>query len=208
MLRIIAGRARGTRLEVAGAATRPMDGRARGALFNILQTELADARVLDLYAGSGALGLEALSRGAAECVFVERDLASAAALGRNLEAAGLAGGELSTLPAAAALCLLQARARSFSLVFFDPPFRQERSAGARAATVAELAAAAELLTPGGCLVWRLERRNFYPEDLPATLALADRREYGRSLLVFLRRRPAAAPAPPGEAPAAGAEGAR
>jgi 16S rRNA (guanine966-N2)-methyltransferase len=195
MLRIIAGRARGIKLEVpSGGATRPMDGRARGALFNILGAELSGARVLDLYAGSGSLGLEALSRGAAECVFVDRDRNSVRALQGNLEACGLEG-EVLALPVGAALKMLAARGCRFSLAFFDPPFRDERQPDSRAGVLQELAAVAELLLPGVRLVWRLERRNFHPEELPASLDVADRREYGRSLLVFLQPRAAVVPAP-------------
>jgi 16S rRNA (guanine966-N2)-methyltransferase len=174
-----------------------MDSRTRGALFNILAAEIPDARVLDLYAGSGSLGLEALSRGAAECVFVDRDRDSVSALQGNLAGSGLPGGEVLALPVGLALKTLAARDRCFSLVFFDPPFSQERQPGSRAGVIEELAAAAALLRPGGSLVWRLERRNFYPQELPASLEVADRREYGRSLLVFLQPRspvtPAAAP---------------
>ncbi|MDR3077975.1 MAG: RsmD family RNA methyltransferase, partial [Planctomycetota bacterium] len=84
-MRIISGSARRTVLEVAaGSDTRPLLEMARGALFNSLGERVAEASVLDLYAGSGALGLEALSRGAKSCLFVERDRAAAAALARNI----------------------------------------------------------------------------------------------------------------------------
>jgi 16S rRNA (guanine966-N2)-methyltransferase len=198
MLRIIAGRAKGVPLEVpSGGGTRPMDGRARGALFNILATEIPDAAVLDLYAGSGSLGLEALSRGAAGCVFVDRDRGSARALEINLASTRLEGGEVLSLPVGLALKTLAGRGRRFGIVFFDPPFREEREAASRNGVLAELAALAGLLEPGGCVVWRLERRNFHPEEVPASLQVADRREYGRSLLVFLRPLPAAVPEVPG-----------
>lgn len=188
MLRVIAGRARGLKLDVpSGGGTRPMDSRCRGALFNILAAKIPDARALDLYAGSGSLGLEALSRGAAECVFVDRDRDSIRALRGNL-AKTLLPGEVLALPVNVALKALKGRERDFDLVFFDPPFRQERDPAERSGVLAELAAVAELLAPGGRLVWRLERRNFYPQELPASLEVADRREYGRSLLVFLRLR--------------------
>ena len=187
MLRIIAGRAKGLALKVLpGGATRPMDGRARGALFNILLPELADARVLDLYAGSGALGLEALSRGASQCVFVEQSRQAARVLEENLARSDLPGGEVLGLPAGLALKTLAARGRNFSLAFFDPPFQDSRADASRAVLLAELAAVAALLSAAGSLVWRLERRNFHAEELPAGLVVADRREYGRSLLVFLR----------------------
>jgi len=194
MLRIIAGQAKGMSLEVpSGGGTRPMDGRARGALFNILAAEIPDASVLDLYAGSGSLGLEALSRGAASCVFVDRDRGAARALDANLAGTRLEGGEVLSLPVGLALKTLAARARRFGIAFFDPPFHEEREAASRSGVLAELSALAALVEPGGCVVWRLERRNFHPEEVPASLRVTDRREYGRSLLVFLRPLPAAVP---------------
>jgi len=197
MLRIIAGRSRGLTLDVPpGRGTRPMQALARGALFNILCGEIPDARVLDLYAGCGSLGLEALSRGAAECVFVESNRGAVECLEFNLERSGMAGGEVMNLPAAIAFKRLEAGGRSFSLIFYDPPFRNERTAGGRAGTAEELVAAATRLAPGGLIVWRLERCNFYAEDVPASLSAVDRREYGRSLLIFLR--PSAVGSPPAE----------
>ncbi len=195
MLRIIAGKAKGLNLQVpTGGGTRPMDSRGRGALFNILQTAVPDARVLDLYAGSGSLGLEALSRGAAGCVFVDRDRRAARTLGSNLDAARLDGGEVLSLPVGTALKTLASRGRRFDLIFFDPPFRDEREAASRRTVLDELAAAGRLLAPEGLLIWRLERRNFHPEELPAELEVTDRREYGRSLLIILRPGPGPAPA--------------
>lgn len=189
MLRLIAGRARGRRLAVpAERATRPMSGVARTALFNVLAAELPGARVLDLYAGSGALGLEALSRGAAECVFVERSRQAAAVLRENLAGSGLAGGEVLEAPAELALADLAARGRAFDVVFSDPPFAAARSAAGLAGLEAELAAAGGLLAPGGRLVLRLESRGPGAEPAPpAGLEAAGSRRYGRSRLVFLRR---------------------
>jgi 16S rRNA (guanine(966)-N(2))-methyltransferase RsmD len=199
-MRIIAGQAKGLTLKSpAGRSTRPMDGRARGALFNILTPRLDGARVLDLYAGSGSLGLEALSRGAESCVFVEKSRAAARMIEENLARSRLAGGEVKCLPASLAVKTLAASGPRFTLVFFDPPFPLSRSPGGRSGLLRELAAAAELLGPGGLAVWRLERQNYYPEELPAGLAPVDRREYGRSLLVFFEPRGPGAELPGGEA---------
>lgn len=121
-VRIIGGRWRNTRLPVADmAGLRPTSDRTRETLFNWLQPMLAGARVLDLFAGSGALGLEALSRGAREALLVERD----ARLCESLRAiAGrLEGGQAATVVHADALAFLRAPLHGrFDLVFLDPPF--------------------------------------------------------------------------------------
>jgi len=188
-VRVIAGQARGLTIKTPpGNSARPMDGRSRGALFNILAARLPGARVLDLYAGSGSLGLEALSRGAEGCTFVEMDRASAQLIEENLAVGRLSGGEVLAAPSAVAIKRLAARGASFSLAFFDPPFAASRTEAGRARLIRELEELSRLLDPDALAVWRLERRNFYPEELPAGLAPADRREYGRSLLVFLERR--------------------
>jgi 16S rRNA (guanine966-N2)-methyltransferase len=123
-VRIIAGRWRGTRLPVADAeGLRPTSDRVRETLFNWLQPMLPGARVLDLFAGSGALGLEALSRGAASAVLVERDPALAATLRASV--ARLQAEDCAQVACADALAFLRAQAGSparFDLVFLDPPF--------------------------------------------------------------------------------------
>lgn len=122
VVRIIGGRWRGTRLPVAElAGLRPTSDRVRETVFNWLMPALPGARVLDLFAGSGALGLEAVSRGAASAVLVERD----AGLARQLRetAARLPGGEAVTAAHADALGWLQsAPAAGFDVAFVDPPF--------------------------------------------------------------------------------------
>src|SRR4028119_593964 len=86
-MRIHSGEARGRKLKTReGKGTRPTDARARETLFNIIGERVVDARVLDLYAGTGAIGLEALSRGAAECVFVEQNAGACRVIRENLRA--------------------------------------------------------------------------------------------------------------------------
>lgn len=121
-VRIIGGRWRGTRLAVPDApGLRPTSDRARETLFNWLQPALPGARVLDLFAGTGALGLEALSRGAAEALLVERDPALARALEENLQP--LEGGAAARVVRADAVSLLAAPLHGrFDVVFLDPPF--------------------------------------------------------------------------------------
>lgn len=121
-VRIIGGRWRGTRLDVpAVPGLRPTGDRVRETLFNWLQPVLPGARVLDLFAGSGALGLEALSRGAASAVLVERDAKLAAAL--RATATRLQGGEAASVVCADAMAWLHGQADgSFDVAFVDPPF--------------------------------------------------------------------------------------
>jgi 16S rRNA (guanine966-N2)-methyltransferase len=121
-VRIVAGRWRGTRLPVADAeGLRPTSDRVRETLFNWLQPVLPGARVLDLFAGSGALGLEALSRGANDALLVERDAALAEALRQSV--ARLHAQDQATVVQADVLALLRAPLHGrFDVVFLDPPF--------------------------------------------------------------------------------------
>jgi 16S rRNA (guanine966-N2)-methyltransferase len=121
--RIVGGTAKGRRLAVPSRGTRPTSERAREALFNSLQSwlDLPGAAVLDLFAGSGAIGLEALSRGAELAWFVESDRAAAEVVRRNIAAVGLAGAQLHRAPAAAFLTGRRPD-RSFELAFLDPPY--------------------------------------------------------------------------------------
>lgn len=121
-MRVVAGTARGRRLEAPpGTETRPTSDRARGAIFNALHSlhAVVDRRVADLYAGSGALGIEALSRGAASCTFVERDRAASAVIEANLAHCGLVGG---TVVRADVMRWLEGTGGPFDLVLADPPY--------------------------------------------------------------------------------------
>ena len=138
-LRIIAGAFKGRILAPVQGRTRPTAAKVREAIFNILGAAVAEARVLDLFAGTGALGIEALSRGAAAAVFVEDQPEALKGLRRNLETLGLADrSQVLPLPVAAALRQLAARGAPFGLVFLDPPY----GGGVAAATLSALAASA------------------------------------------------------------------
>ena len=120
-MRIIAGRARGVQLEsLAGDATRPTLGRAKEGVFSSIQFLLPGAVVLDLYAGSGQLGLEALSRGAARCVFVDEAADAVRIIRQNIALCGFAA-EARVERTAAAAYVARA-AEPFDIVFLDPPF--------------------------------------------------------------------------------------
>lgn len=126
MTRVIAGAARGRRLAVpAGRLTRPTSDRAREGLFatvTSIRGQLDGARVLDLYAGSGAVGLEALSRGAQRVVFVEADIQAARVIRGNIEAVGLPGGHLLTGRVDRVLARGPAGQPGYDLVIADPPY--------------------------------------------------------------------------------------
>jgi 16S rRNA (guanine966-N2)-methyltransferase len=165
--RIIGGIAGGRRIAVPPRGTRPTTDRVRESLFNIVtaRRDLSGLAVLDLYAGSGALGLEALSRGAASALFVESDHRSAAVIARNIEALGLTGATLRRGPVAAVLAA--EIPASVDLVLADPPYDIEAAeveavlaalanGWVREGTVAvvERAAAGPPLTwPAGWSVW-------------------------------------------------------
>jgi 16S rRNA (guanine966-N2)-methyltransferase len=121
-MRIIAGSRKGARIFAPrGALTRPTGDRAREAAFSLIGP-VDGARVLDLFAGSGAMGLEALSRGAASATFVERDRAAADAILRNLDKLGLEGATVIRDDAARVLAVDAAAGRSYDLVLIDPPY--------------------------------------------------------------------------------------
>ncbi len=107
----------------SGGETRPAAARLRKSLFAVLADEIPGARVLDVCAGVGALGFEALSRGAAHCVFVERSRGVAERLGRSALRLGLAGADLRVGPAERLLPALRRRGGRFDLVFLDPPWK-------------------------------------------------------------------------------------
>ena len=123
-MRVLAGQSRGKRLKVPGGKSlRPTAARIKKSMFDILGTEVAEARVLDLFAGSGSLGIEALSLGAASCVFVEKNPATADVIAHNL---GLCGyrecSRILNFDFRKALSILSAENRGFDIVFVDPPY--------------------------------------------------------------------------------------
>lgn len=167
-MRIVAGTHGGRRLVAPkGRDVRPTSDRVREALFSILGERVAGARVLDLFAGTGALGLEALSRGAAAATFVDRDPATVRA---NLDALGLT----AEVHRRDALAYLRAAAGPFDLVFLDPPYR---AAAGLAAGLADTLP--RVLAPGGLVVSESDRRE--PLDLPP-LETLDERRYGDTLI--------------------------
>jgi 16S rRNA (guanine966-N2)-methyltransferase len=173
-LRVVAGSFKGRRLAAPrGTCTRPTADRVREALFSMLG-DVEDARVLDLYAGSGALGIEALSRGASVAVFVERDARAVAAIERNLAAVGA---EAQVMRQDVPRFLAGAEG-PFDLVFCDPPYD---SASRLAGTLAERLPA--VTTPDARIVTESDKRN--PLELP--FPLITERTYGDTRIAIHER---------------------
>ena len=172
-MRVVAGVHGGRRLVAPpGAATRPTSDRVREALFSVLGASVAGARVLDLYAGSGALGIEALSRGAAEAVFVDRAQPAITAIRANLAALGIEA-DVRRMQARTALRTAAGRGEAYDLVFLDPPYRR---AGELGRELSEALAA--VLAPGARVVSESDRRDVLALELP----LADERRYGDTVI--------------------------
>lgn len=181
-MRIIAGDCRGRKLTAfRGAATRPTADRVREAIFNILSDAVIGAQVLDLFAGTGALGLEALSRGARAAVFLDASLAAVRVIEKNI-----------------AICRMESRARAirwdirrglnrtlmeaapFDLAFMDPPYRENLICPALSRIIGN-----NLLRAGGLIVAEHGADDSLPADL-AGCVLTDRRAYGKTLVSFLK----------------------
>jgi 16S rRNA (guanine966-N2)-methyltransferase len=178
-MRIIAGAGRGRPIQAPpGLATRPTADRIRETLFSMLASRLGsfeELRIADLFAGSGALGLEALSRGAASAAFVESDAKAAAVIRRNAEKLGAAdrvrilGGSALALP----------RSEPFDLILADPPY----APGSGSAAVAAVAAAG-WLAPGG---WMSIETSRHDDVESGELVIDATRDVGRARLTLLRR---------------------
>jgi 16S rRNA (guanine966-N2)-methyltransferase len=172
-MRVIAGAWGGRRLRTpAGDATRPTSDRVREALFSVLGDRVCDARVLDLFAGSGALGIEALSRGAASATFVDSAPAAIKALRANLDTLG-AEAEVRRQDALRYLGSASSAARQYDLVLLDPPYRLAGRLGGELSAILP-----PVLAPGAVVVAESDRRTPLDLDLP----LHDERRYGDTLI--------------------------
>jgi 16S rRNA (guanine966-N2)-methyltransferase len=183
--RVIAGSARAIRLEAPGPGTRPLADRVKQTLFAILEPDLRGSRFLDLFAGSGAAGVEALSRGAAHATFVDRDAGAVRTIKANLERTGFATTGRTTLVRAEALAWLRSQATkrggAFDLALVDPPYDEPATLN-RA-----LDALGPLLAPNA----RVVAKHFWRSAPPASIGLlASERErrFGDTALTFYRRR--------------------
>lgn len=175
-MRVIAGTAGGlTLVAPRGQGTRPITDRVKETLFAILGERVPDARVLDLYAGSGAIGIEALSRGASHCTFVERDREALSALRANLEHTGLSS-SASVEAVGVERFLANAATGGWDLVVLDPPYAQR-------AIVTPLQSLGPHLRAGAAVVLKHHWRS----EVPAVEGLATTRErrFGETMLTFM-----------------------
>jgi 16S rRNA (guanine966-N2)-methyltransferase len=178
--RVIAGTARSIRLDAPGSGTRPLADRVKQTLFAILEPDLLGARFLDLFAGSGAAGIEALSRGAAHATFVERDVTAVQVIHANLERTGLAGERAEVVRGDALPWLRATPTRQYDLAVVDPPYDDT------VALAEALDALGSRVAPGGRVVakhfWRTP-----PPPVVGLLASERERRFGETALTFYRR---------------------
>lgn len=179
-MRIIAGSFKGRKLvSPRGAETRPTSDRVREAIFSVVGEMVRGASVLDLYSGTGAMGLEALSRGAKKTVFVEKGQAALKCLKMNIEAAGCQ--ERAQVVKGSVLTFLKKDDRNadFDLVFADPPY------AGNLGTLTLLAISKHVKPLKRCLIVLEHAPDKQPEPLPANLERVDTRKYGNVAVTFL-----------------------
>jgi 16S rRNA (guanine(966)-N(2))-methyltransferase RsmD len=182
-MRVIAGRYKGRRLEApTWDGLRPTSDKLRETLFNILAPRIEGARVCDGYAGTGAVGIEALSRGAAHVTFMERDRRAVALITANIVSSGAnehSSAATYTVETGDVEATLRTRSDAFDVIWLDPPYDHDSS---RTLTVA-----AEALAAGGLLV--LERATRREPSVPASLTRTRDVKSGDSTLTFFTRTP-------------------
>lgn len=184
-VRVIAGHHGGRMLGAPrGRTTHPMGERVRGAMFNSLMAELPGARVLDAFAGTGVVGLEALSRGATEVVAVEKSRAAQKAISENVELLGLENGDFYRLFRGKVSQYISTHPdESFDIIFVDPPYHEYNQ---HLSTVEKIFG---LLKPGGLMV--LSKPGKCEEVvLPNGIVVVDNRSYGEAHLVYYRKKDA------------------
>lgn len=180
-MRVIAGTAKGTRLKAPkGLAVRPTADRVKEALFSIIAGQIPGCRFVDLFAGSGAVGIEALSRGAARCFFVEKDSSNIKLIRENLELTSLAEkAEVIRNDALRALKNMAAENNKANLFFIDPPYKSDLAGRA-----IEVIASEKLLAPGGLIV---VEHAFKEQTWLERFPQRRQKKYGDTALTFIDR---------------------
>lgn len=185
-MRVIAGTARRLQLITPkGMATRPTTDRIKETLFNILQNEIYGSRFLDLYAGSGGIGIEALSRGAKEAVFVDNAREALDCIRANLQKTGLsAHAQVLAMDCRAAVDWMDGRGLAFDIIFLDPPYHANAER-----EVLERLAASSLVTPDTLLIVEAMAEKQPQDILPPEFAVLRVKTYGSNQHFFIRRQP-------------------
>ncbi len=179
-MRVITGSAKGRQLKSPGSATRPITDRVKTNLFNILSTRVIDANILDLYAGAGSVGIEALSRGATHATFVELDREALETIRENLRLTRLA--ERATVERQDVFKFIaRATGEKYDLIYVAPP--QYRGLGAKTLLALD---DQDLLTDKGTIVVQIHPKEYRELELHR-YELADQRKYGSTMLCFYRR---------------------
>jgi 16S rRNA (guanine966-N2)-methyltransferase len=183
-MRVISGIAKGLRLKSPGPATRPITDRVKESLFNILGVRVIDANVLDLFAGAGSVGIEALSRGARHATFVEIDREALRALGENLRVTRVAS--QATIVRAEVFGFIRHDSKGeYDLIYVAPP--QYKSLWQQVLTVLDRR---QFLTKDGQIVAQIHPKEFRELSL-VQYEISDRRQYGSTMLCFYMRKPEA-----------------
>ncbi|MGN1473498.1 MAG: 16S rRNA (guanine(966)-N(2))-methyltransferase RsmD [Eubacteriales bacterium] len=185
-MRIITGTARGTKLfTLEGEATRPTSERAKEAVFSMIQFEIEGRRVLDLYAGSGQLGLEALSRGASFCMFVDSNPEAIAVIRKNAEKTKLSDRCRTLISDAANYVRKGAGGEKYQIVFMDPPY----ASGLVIPTLERLISA-DIVSPGGLVFCETDQENLFDgrEDIFRTFTLRRDGSYGKIKMYLLEKK--------------------
>jgi 16S rRNA (guanine966-N2)-methyltransferase len=183
-MRIIAGSSGGIPIKVPDLLTRPTTDRVREAIFSMLGGDLEGLKVLDLFAGSGALGLEALSRGAISAIFVEDHRGAGKVIEANLTKAKLSGGKLLGTEVFATLPRLAQTGETFDVIFADPPYAKrpgDKDLGLQLLATPELP---QLLRPGGLIVLECMATKRDSEPIPHWSIVRDR-TYGSTRILIL-----------------------
>lgn len=182
-MRVISGTAKGTSLEsLEGNKTRPTLDRVKEALFNILQNDIRNAYVLDLFSGSGALGIEALSRGAKFCVMADKSGDAIKVINKNLQKTKLE--ENAKVIKNDYIKTLDSLDQKFDLIFIDPPYADDIAVNAINHIIR-----LDLLSDDGIIILETDEEERELENLKKTnVNVYDLRKYGRVKLIFLNRK--------------------
>jgi 16S rRNA (guanine966-N2)-methyltransferase len=177
-MRIIAGSAKGLSLQQPKSKdVRPTRDMVKEALFSMLEQDIKDARFLDLYAGSGTIGLEALSRGAQEVVFIDKQTA---VLKENMLTTKLAGGRIYTTMVANALKIIAKKKEKFDIIFLDPPYYSSEASAAL-----KMLSGFDILAQNGLII--LEHDPKYEPEIE-NIELIKKKKYGQTALSFFKKK--------------------